>query len=119
MGIVAYAGVPLRMDERETMGSFCAIDRKPRDWDGRELRALRDAGDVIEGLTALRQAERLPPLTLEDFRTMTGAVGAALQAALRLHEAGSALMSPEERHALIALASDLGRQLAVVSNACD
>jgi CheY-like chemotaxis protein len=121
MGIVAYAGVPLRMDARETMGSFCAIDRKPRDWDARELRALRDAGDVIEGLTVLRQAARLPPLSLEEFRAMTGAVGAALQATMRLHEAGSALMSADERHSLIALASDLGRQLAVVSGGfhCD
>lgn len=119
MGIVAYAGVPLRMEARETMGSFCAVDRKPRQWDARELRALRDAGDVVEGLTALRQAVRLPPLTLEEFRAMTGSAGAALQATMRLHEAGSGLMTPEERHGLVALASDIGRELALVSGLCD
>ena len=117
MGIVAYAGVPLRMDERETIGSFCAIDRRPRHWDARQLRALRDAGDVIEGLTVLHQSARLPPLSLEEFRAMTMTVGGAIQATMRLHEAGRTLMSPDEQHDLIALASDLGRQLVRVSGA--
>jgi len=117
MGIVAYAGVPLRMDECETIGSFCAVDRRPRHWDARELRALRDAGDVIEGLTVLRQSARLPPLSLEEFRAMTTAVGSAVQATMRLHEAGRTLMSPDDQHDLIALASDLGRQLVQVSSA--
>jgi hypothetical protein len=112
MGIVAYAGVPLRGDPDETIGSFCAIDTKPRRWDARELRALRDAADFAQGLTVLRQAERL---TFNEFCVMAGVAGHAVEAAMRLHEAGKTGVDPGEQHALVALASDLGRQLARVS----
>ena len=114
-GVVAYAGVPLRAEANETIGSFCAVDMKPHRWDPRELRALQDAADVAEGLTALRQAARLPPVTFEDFRAMAGVAGHAIEAAMRLHEAGKTRVEAGEQQALLALASDLGRQLARVS----
>jgi hypothetical protein len=116
MGIVAYAGVPLRAEPGETIGSFCAIDTKPRRWDARELRTLHDVADVAQGLTLLRQTSRMPPLTFEEFRAMAGVAGCAVEAAMRLLEAGRTRADPGERHALVAIASDLGRQLARVSN---
>ena len=115
LGIVAYAGVPLRSDPDETIGSFCAVDMKPHRWDARELRALHDAADVAQGLTILRQAARLPPVTFEEFRVMAAVAGRAVEAVMRLHEAGKTRMETSDLHALIALASDLGRQLARVS----
>jgi hypothetical protein len=115
MGIVAYAGVPVRADADETIGSFCAIDLKPRHWDARELRALHDVAGVAEGLTALRQADRLPPLTLEEFRITSAAAGRAVEAAMRLHEAGRTRMDAAGQHALVALVRDLGHHLVRVS----
>jgi GAF domain-containing protein len=115
MGIVAYAGVPLLAESDETIGSFCAVDTKPRRWDARELRALHDVANVAQGLTALRQADWLPPLTLDEFCVMAGVAGRAVEAAMRLHEAGRTRLESGEQHALVALASDLGRQLARVS----
>ncbi|HEV2529507.1 MAG TPA: ATP-binding protein [Thermomicrobiales bacterium] len=41
-GIIAYAGVPLRSREGEILGTFCAIDREPRDWTPEEISALED-----------------------------------------------------------------------------
>jgi hypothetical protein len=114
MGVVAYAGVPLRAEADETIGSFCAVDTKPRRWDARELRALRDVADVAQGLTVLRQAERLP-LSFDEFRAMAGVAGRAVEAAMRIHEAGKTRLESGEQHALVVLASDLGRQLARVS----
>lgn len=114
-GVVAYAGVPLRADADETIGSFCAVDMKPHRWDPRELRALHDAADVAEGLTALRQAARLPPVTLEEFRAVAGVAGHAIEAAMRLHEGGRTAVATGEQDALLAIAGDLGRQLARVS----
>ena len=116
MGICAYAGVPLRADADETIGSFCAVDVKPRRWDVRELRALHDAADVAQGLTALRQAARLPPVTFDQFRAMAGVAGRAVEAAMRLHEAGKTRVETEDQQALLALASDLGRHLARVAD---
>jgi hypothetical protein len=115
MGVVAYAGVPLRAEPGETIGSFCAVDMKPRRWDARELRALHDVADVAQGLTVLRQAERLPLLAFEEFRVMAGVAGRAVEAAMRIHEAGKTRLEGSEQHALVSLASDLGRQLARVS----
>jgi hypothetical protein len=114
-GIVAYAGVPLRADEDETIGSFCAVDLRPRRWDPKELRVLYDAADVARGMTTVRQAVRLPPVTFEEFRELAGVTGRAVEAAMRLHEAGKTRVDEGEQQALLALVSDLGRQLARVS----
>ena len=65
MGIVAYAGVPIRVEPDETIGSFCAVDMKPRRWDTRELRAL-DA-DLESALS--RQLDRATTLHIQDVRT--------------------------------------------------
>ena len=114
-GVVAYAGVPLRAEADETIGSFCAVDVKPRRWDPKELRALHDAADVARGVTAVRQASRLPPVTLDEFREMARVTGLAIEATMRLHEAGKARVDTSEQQALLALASELGRQLARIS----
>ena len=116
MGIVAYAGVPIRVEPNETIGSFCAVDMKPHRWDARELRVLDDVATVIQGLTALRQVDWLPPLTLDEFRDLAGATGRAVDAAMRLHEAGKMRVEPDEQQALLAIASGLGRDLTRASH---
>ena len=115
MGVVAYAGVPIRVDPDETIGSFCAVDMKPRRWDARELKALADVATVVQGLTALRQVQWLPPLTFDKFRDLAAATGRALEAAMRLHEAGITRVAASEQLALLAIASGLGRDLARAS----
>jgi GAF domain-containing protein/methylmalonyl-CoA mutase cobalamin-binding subunit len=115
MGVVAYAGVPIRVAPDETVGSFCAVDMKPRRWDARELQALHDVASLVQGLTALRQAEWLPPLTFDEFRDLAGATGRAVAAAMRLHEAGGMRVEPAEEQALLAIASGLGRDLSRAS----
>src|SRR3712207_2992610 len=42
LGVIAYAGIPLTTADGQTIGTFCAIDRKPRQWSERELETLRD-----------------------------------------------------------------------------
>ena len=110
--VVAYAGVPLRAGSTETIGSFCAIDTKPHMWDAADLAALRDAATVIEGITVLRQSAQMPPLTPEDIRATSYAAGLAVQAAARLLNVNASKLLEEERHELLALVGELGRQLA-------
>ena len=109
MGIVAYAGVPIRVEPDETIGSFCAVDMQPR------LRVLSDAATVVQSLTALRQAEWLPPITFDEFRDLAGGTGRAVEAAMRLHESGKTRVQATEQQALLAIASGLGRDLSRVS----
>lgn len=62
LGVVAYAGVPLRAAGGEPVGTLCAIDVVPHQWDAEELALLTDyAASVIaelQLLSATRQAAR-------------------------------------------------------------
>lgn len=42
LGVVAYAGVPLRTADGETLGALCAIDTVPAQWSDRQVRILED-----------------------------------------------------------------------------
>lgn len=40
IGVVAYAGIPLKTSDGYTLGTFCAIDTVPRAWTDREIEML-------------------------------------------------------------------------------
>ncbi|HSU69592.1 MAG TPA: GAF domain-containing protein, partial [Tepidisphaeraceae bacterium] len=42
LGVVAYAGIPLVTNDGLVLGSFCAIDTKPREWTPEQIELLRD-----------------------------------------------------------------------------
>jgi GAF domain-containing protein len=49
LGVGAYLGVPLQLPDGTVLGSFCALDTKPRDWSDEDVMALRDfAGMTVE-----------------------------------------------------------------------
>lgn len=48
LDVIAYIGIPLATSSGEILGSFCAIDRVPRNWTAEELDLLRElTGSVI------------------------------------------------------------------------
>lgn len=61
-GVVAYAGIPLRTNDGQILGSFCALDLQPRHWTPDDVATLTDfaAATVaeIEQRAAMRSAER-------------------------------------------------------------
>jgi hypothetical protein len=42
LGVIAYAGIPLTTSDDEVLGSFCAIDNRPRIWTKADLETLSD-----------------------------------------------------------------------------
>jgi GAF domain-containing protein len=87
LGAIAYAGFPLRSGDEQTIGSFCAIDDKPREWTERELGLLRDFTAIIQAeldLRAARDEARERSELLARLQGLTDAAGAArgLQALL-------------------------------------
>ncbi len=56
-GVIAYAGVPLLLEDGEAAGAICAIDHDPRDWTPEDLRILDDlaaaATEILNGRAAL------------------------------------------------------------------
>lgn len=54
-GVIAYAGLPLRMSGGEVVGAFCAIDNEPRAWTDAELDTLRDLTELTAALLERRR----------------------------------------------------------------
>jgi formate hydrogenlyase transcriptional activator len=66
LGIVAYAGIPLKTTEGLTLGSFCVVDARPRVWTDEELTVLRSlAASVMTEIGTRRLAEDLRTLSSE------------------------------------------------------
>jgi sigma-B regulation protein RsbU (phosphoserine phosphatase) len=55
LGVVAYAGMPLRTSDGHVLGSFCVIDHHPRSWTAAELEALADLAGAAMSEIALRR----------------------------------------------------------------
>lgn len=47
LNVIAYAGIPISA-QSEAIGSFCAIDSKPRQWTDEQLAALRDLSLIAQ-----------------------------------------------------------------------
>ena len=58
LNVIAYAGLPLRMSTGEVLGSFCAIDHVPRQWNEADIDALRTLADAAMAELELRMASR-------------------------------------------------------------
>ena len=56
IGVVAYAGIPLVTSDGVMLGSFCAIDTKPRRWSVADLATLRDLAEAAASEIELRLA---------------------------------------------------------------
>lgn len=60
LGVGAYAGFPITTNDSHTLGSFCAIDGKRREWTERELAVLKDiAASVSAEIDARRRLLRM------------------------------------------------------------
>jgi len=111
-GVVAYAGVPLCAGTTQAIGSFCAMDQKPRRWGAGDLDALHDAAHVVEGITAVRLAANVGSQEAGEFVLTAQAVGRAIAGATRLITRHESRISEAEHAALITIVGELGRQLA-------
>lgn len=47
LGVIAYLGIPLTTTQGQTLGSFCVIDNKPREWTSRELQILKNLATLV------------------------------------------------------------------------
>ncbi len=56
LGVVAYAGVPLRAMDGTVLGTFCAIDTEPRDWTDEEILILGDLAAAASSELTLNEA---------------------------------------------------------------
>lgn len=55
LGVIAYAGVPVRTGTGEVLGSFCVIDDQPHSWAEADIDILRDLAEVVVTELTLRE----------------------------------------------------------------
>ena len=71
LGVRAYVGVPLVMENGHAIGSFCAIDVKPRRWTATEIEVLSELAASAKREIEIRgatRAERTARLAAESAR---------------------------------------------------
>lgn len=74
LSVIAYLGIPLTTAQGYTLGSFCVIDTKPRQWTARETAMLKDLAALVMEKIELRlfakqlQADYLQLRSLELHR---------------------------------------------------
>jgi diguanylate cyclase len=81
LDLIAYAGVPLVLEDGNAVGTFCAIDRQPHQWTKFELRVLHDLAQAVTSQLDLRRA--LAEQSLND--RLTGLPNRALTTAFCDH----------------------------------
>jgi len=84
IGVVAYAGMPLSAVTGEPIGSFCAIDGKPRHWTEDERAALRCFAQLIDAQAALSLPPAVPDARERHAADVTRAAARGFQGAARL-----------------------------------
>ncbi|MFN7141372.1 MAG: ATP-binding protein, partial [Limisphaerales bacterium] len=47
LGVVAYLGIPLKLEHGEILGSFCVIDSQPRIWTNEEIATLETLSSCV------------------------------------------------------------------------
>jgi diguanylate cyclase (GGDEF)-like protein len=56
LDLIAYAGVPLVLEDGNAVGTLCAIDRQPHQWSNFDVRVLHDLGQAVTTQLDLRRA---------------------------------------------------------------
>jgi signal transduction histidine kinase len=81
MGVVAYAGWPIRDVTGRVVGSLCAIESEPREWTSADLEVLEDLATACSA--ELQHTVRMA----EDSESLTRAVFDAAPVAMAFHDA--------------------------------
>jgi len=83
LGVVAYAGVPLRTAGGEPIGTLCALDRQPRAWSRDDLTLLADLAEGVIAELQLLTATRMlaqDRARLRELTNLSSALAPAEQA---------------------------------------
>lgn len=109
LGVVAYLGVPIHAPNGLVLGSFCAIDMRPRDWREEDIAHLRDIAEMIESDLRLRDALDERDVVLQEMTHRVKNLFTIVNSILRMER--SAHESAAD------LAASLGARLKALSDA--
>ncbi|CCE03056.1 HWE histidine kinase domain-containing protein [Bradyrhizobium sp. STM 3809] len=67
LGVIAYLGVPLKLQNGEVIGALCAIDHEPRPWSEDDIAQITELSEIVMDEIALR-AENARRRTIEQHQ---------------------------------------------------
>lgn len=115
LGVVAYAGVPLATTGGHFIGSFCAIDSRPKDWSEDELLTLRELAALAEAFSNLENSRRRPRGMTDGQEPLDGnlaqVINAAIAAATALLQRCGSRMSGTEYAKLLGAVEQFSQKL--------
>jgi hypothetical protein len=105
LGVIAYAGIPLTPTTGDPIGSFCAVDTKPREWSSEEFNTWERAAQHGK---APGDINRFPVLR---------AIGGGIPPLAKILRRDDPHLGEAERQSLLTLMEWMGEQLARVAGA--
>lgn len=99
MGVIAWAGFPLRSVDEYVVGTFCVLDFVPREWSAAEMETLRALALAVEGEIRLRTL-------LEDSAAISAALRREMDVRERLATLAYALVQADTTDAVSAAISE-------------
>ncbi|WP_323771464.1 sensor histidine kinase [Antarctobacter sp.] len=109
MGVVAYLGVPIRSPDGHVLGSFCVIDRKPRDWHEDDVAHMVDMAAMIESDLRLRETLEERDIILQEMSHRVKNLFTIINSMLRMERSA--------HDTATALAESMGARLKALSDA--
>lgn len=117
LGVVAYAGVPLDGRKGNAIGSFCAIDSKPREWSAAELATLEDLARIAQAYVTLGEARRSKSAVRDlgksaNLNTSALVAGNAILGAAHILRRGGEALGAAERADILDIIEEQASHLA-------
>lgn len=113
LGVQAYAGMPLIAAPNKSIGSFCAIDSKPRKWTEFEVTTIEDLSHIANAYILMQQSKLSTDITQAmRMEAASNAIGAAM----RIINRGGTQLGAAERQKLMAIVKRKSEELLHFSN---
>lgn len=116
LGVVAYAGIPIKGRGGQVLGSFCAIHSARRAWSNDDVDTLRDLSRLSEVYATLDRTQRGTDASRSGATTKLEisihVAGHAVISAARILRRYGARISDEDRADLLAVILEQGQHLA-------
>lgn len=98
LGVIAYAGVPLKIDSVNTIGSFCTLDSNPHQWSATDMENLSDLAKIVNAFVVVqmvKHSQHSSTMTISPFRLVRSASDAIVGATNILDRSGQSLGEAE------------------------
>jgi GAF domain-containing protein len=78
LNVIGYLGFPLTLSTNQSLGSFCVIDGKPREWTEDEIEIMRELSLILTQEFETRAKVNLRQATKEDLEHVQNQINAMI-----------------------------------------